>query len=99
MVALQHHERMDGSGYPYGLKGDDIMLEARIVAVADVVDAMSSAHPYRPALEVEQALAEIEHGRGTKFDSDVVDACLTLFRGRGHSLPARIFEWDPAKDD
>ena len=68
-VALQHHERMDGSGYPQGLKGEAILLEARIMAVADVVEAMSSHRPYRPGLGIEAALAEIERGRGTAYDA------------------------------
>ena len=69
LVALQHHERIDGSGYPQGLKGDDIIPEARIIAVADVIEAMSSHRPYRPALGIEKALAVIERGRGTAFDA------------------------------
>jgi len=87
-VALQHHERMDGSGYPQGLKGDAILLEARIMAVADVVEAMASHRPYRPALGIDKALAEIERGRGTIYDADVADVCLRLFRGKGYRLPA-----------
>ena len=77
---LQHHERLDGSGYPEGLSGDDIVLEARILGVADVVEAMSSHRPYRPALGLDSALAEIKQGRGTLYDPDIVDACLRLFR-------------------
>ena len=76
----QHHERLDGSGYPDGLSGDAICLGARIVAVADVLEAMSSHRPYRPTLGIEAALEEIERGSGTLFDSSVVDACLHLFR-------------------
>jgi HD-GYP domain-containing protein (c-di-GMP phosphodiesterase class II) len=87
-IALQHHERMDGSGYPQGLKGDAILLEARILAVADVVEAMSSHRPYRPGLGIDKALAEIERGRGTIYDPNVTDACLKLFREKGHALPA-----------
>lgn len=87
LVALQHHERMDGSGYPHGLKGDEITLEARIVAVADVVESMSSHRPYRAALGLERALAEIEHGRETMFDAEVADACLRLFREGRYQLP------------
>ena len=87
-VVLQHHERMDGSGYPRGLKGEAILLKARILAVADVVEAMSSHRPYRPALGIEAALAEIERGRGTLFDTNVVDACLRLFREKGYVIPA-----------
>jgi HD-GYP domain-containing protein (c-di-GMP phosphodiesterase class II) len=85
-VALQHHERMDGTGYPVGLKGKSILLEARIIAVADVVEAMFSHRPYRPGLGIVRALAEIERGRGTAFDADVVDACLHLFRDEGYEL-------------
>ena len=87
-VALQHHERMDGGGYPQGLKGEAILLEARIMAVADVVEAMSSHRPYRSGLGIEEALAEVEGGGGTKYDRTVVEACLTLFRKEGYSIPA-----------
>jgi PAS domain S-box-containing protein len=86
-VALQHHERMDGSGYPQGLKGEAILLEARIMAVADVMEAMSSHRPYRPGLGIDKALAEIERGRGSAYDPAVADACLRLFRERGYRLP------------
>jgi response regulator RpfG family c-di-GMP phosphodiesterase len=86
-IALQHHERMDGSGYPQGLKGEAILLEARIMAVADVVEAMSSHRPYRPALGIDKALAEIERRGGTAFDSAVADACLRLFRQNGYQVP------------
>ena len=86
-VALQHHERIDGSGYPQGLKGEQILLEARIMAVADVVEAMSSHRPYRPGLGIEAALAEIERGRGSVYDSAVADACFRLFREKGCQLP------------
>jgi len=79
-IAHQHHERLDGSGYPQGLKGDEICLEARIVAVADVVEAMSSHRPYRAALGFDAALQEIETHRGKWFDPAAVDACLTLCR-------------------
>ncbi|MBI5909076.1 MAG: PAS domain S-box protein [Betaproteobacteria bacterium] len=87
-VALQHHERMDGSGYPQGLKGEAILFEARIMAVADVIEAMSSHRPYRPGLGIEAALAEIERGRGSKYDPVVADACLRLFREKGYAIPA-----------
>ena len=87
-VALQHHERIDGSGYPHGLKGEAILFEARILAVADVVEAMSSHRPYRAGLGVDRALAEIERGRGTAYDAEAVDACLRLFRDRAYELPA-----------
>jgi PAS domain S-box-containing protein len=78
-MVWQHHERMNGSGYPQGLKGDQILLESRILAVADVVEAMASHRPYRPALGIETALEEIERGRGSTYDAAVADACLKLF--------------------
>lgn len=78
-IVLQHHERLDGSGYPQGLKGDEIMLEARILAVADVVEAMASHRPYRPALGIELAFEEIIKGRGVLYDPDAVDACVRIF--------------------
>lgn len=87
-IILQHHERLDGSGYPRGLKGDAILRESRILAVADVVEAMSSHRPYRSGLGMAAALAEIERGSGTIFASDVVDACLSLFRDKSYRLPA-----------
>jgi HD-GYP domain-containing protein (c-di-GMP phosphodiesterase class II) len=87
-MVWQHHERLDGSGYPRGLKGSQIMLEARIIAVADVVDAMAGARPYRAALGVDAALAEITKGRGTLYDVRAVDACVALFRERGYRLPS-----------
>ncbi len=78
-IVVQHHERMDGSGYPSGLVGDQSALEARILAVADVVEAMASHRPYRPALGIERALSEISGNKGRLYDSDVVDACLAVF--------------------
>jgi len=87
-IAWQHHERLDGSGYPQGLKGDEICLEARIVAVADVVEAMSNHRPYREALGIDAALKEIEVHRGTWFEPAAVDACLKLFREKDFS-----FDW------
>ena len=87
-VARQHHERIDGSGYPQGLKGDAILLEARILAVADVLEAMSSHRPYRPGLGVEAALAEIERGSGIVYDATVAAACLKLFREKGYTIPS-----------
>jgi PAS domain S-box-containing protein len=86
LATLQHHERMDGSGYPQHLKGDAILLEARILAVADTVEAMASHRPYRAGLGIERALAEIEQGRGTIYDAQVCDACLRLFREKGYRL-------------
>lgn len=86
-IVYQHHERMDGSGYPRNLKGDEILMEARIIAVADVVEAMASHRPYRAALGVEAALKEIEDNRGILYDADVADACLRLFRDKGYQFP------------
>lgn len=86
-VALQHHERMDGSGYPHGLRGDEILPEARIMAVADVVEAIASHRPYRPGCGIGKALEEIERGSGTLYDAAVAEACLRLFRERGYVLP------------
>jgi len=77
---VQHHERLDGSGYPAGLEGRQIIMEARILAVSDVVEAMSSHRPYRPALGIDMALEEIQKGKGTAYDSDAVDACIGLFK-------------------
>jgi HD-GYP domain-containing protein (c-di-GMP phosphodiesterase class II) len=85
-MVLQHHERLDGSGYPGGLKDGEIILEARILAVADVVEAMFSHRPYRAGLGLEAALAEITGNRGKLFDPAVVDACVKLLRQRGYSL-------------
>ena len=79
-IVLQHHERLDGSGYPQGLKGNDILMEARIVAVADVFEVMASHRSYRPARGVGRAMSELEEGRGTLYDPVVADACLKLFR-------------------
>ena len=84
------HQHMDGSGYPQGLKGEAIVLEARIVAVADVVEAMSSHRPYRAGLGIEMALAEIDRGYrgyGTAYDPIVCDVCLKLFREKGCVIP------------
>lgn len=82
-MVLQHHEKLDGSGYPQGLKGDAILLEARIMTVADVVEAMSSHRPYRPGLGIDAALEEIIKERGTLYDPDVVDKCVRLIREKG----------------
>lgn len=84
-IVYQHHERMNGSGYPRSLHGDGILLEARVIAVADVVEAMVSHRPYRPALGLDKALAEIRDNRGVLFATEVVDACIALFnRGEYH---------------
>lgn len=79
-IVLQHHERMDGSGYPQGLKGDQILLESRIMAVADVTEAMSSHRPYRPARTLDAVIDELQSGSGTRYDKAAVDACLNLLR-------------------
>jgi putative nucleotidyltransferase with HDIG domain len=85
-MVYQHHERMDGSGYPRNLKGDDILIEARILAVADVVESMASHRPYRAGLGIEAALEEIEKNKGVFYDPDVVETCLRLFREKGYRL-------------
>jgi HD-GYP domain-containing protein (c-di-GMP phosphodiesterase class II) len=82
-IVLQHHERTDGSGYDQGLKGNKILLEARIIGVADVVEAMSSHRPYRPALGIDKALEEITQKKGIFYDPEVSDACLRLFKEKG----------------
>ncbi|RPJ15480.1 MAG: PAS domain S-box protein, partial [Desulfobacteraceae bacterium] len=83
-IVIQHHERYNGSGYPDGLKGDEILLEARIIGVADVVEAIASYRPYRPGLGLEKALGEITQNRGILYDPAVVDACLRLFIEKGY---------------
>ncbi len=82
----EHHERMDGSGYPRALIGEETLLESRILAVADVVESMASHRPYRAALGLDAALAEIENNKGTLYDADAVDACLKIFREKGYKL-------------
>jgi HD-GYP domain-containing protein (c-di-GMP phosphodiesterase class II) len=85
-IVLEHHERMDGSGYPNGLTGEHLLMESRILAVADVVDAITSPRPYRPARDVDVALYDIKGYRDIRHDQDVVDACLTLFNEKGYKL-------------
>jgi len=85
-MVLEHHERLDGSGYPKGLKGKRILMESRILMVADVVDAITSARAYRPAREVHVALYSMKGDRGALYDQDVVDACLKLFDVRGYKM-------------
>ena len=82
-IVLQHHERIDGTGYPRGLKDGDIRIEARILGLADVVESMGSHRPYRPTLGTEKALDEIRKNRGTLYDPAVVDVCLALFQDKG----------------
>lgn len=86
-IVLQHHERLDGSGYPSALKGDQILIEAKIMAVADVVESMISHRPYRPGLGIDAALEEIELNRGKLFDPAVADVCIKLFRDHGYVIP------------
>ncbi|MBM4453409.1 MAG: HD domain-containing protein [Chloroflexi bacterium] len=85
-IVFQHHERMDGSGYPRGLSGEDVMIEARIMGVADVIEAMASHRPYRPAFSTEKALLEIIQKKGILYDAQVVDACLKLFNEKQFSF-------------
>jgi HD-GYP domain-containing protein (c-di-GMP phosphodiesterase class II) len=85
-TVLEHHERLDGSGYPKGLKGDQISMGGRIMAVADVLDAMSTHRPYRPGLGIDAALAELKRGSGMQYDNTVVDACIKLIEVKGFKL-------------
>ena len=85
-IVYQHHERMNGSGYPRNLKGDEIIMESQILAVADVVEAMASHRPYRPTLGIEAALEEITKNRGILYDNAVADTCLRLFREKGYQF-------------
>ena len=89
-IILQHHEKLDGSGYPQGLKAEQILLESKILTVADMVEAMSSHRPYRPTLGIEVALDEIKHGRSNLYDPEVVDACLRLFAEKGFKFSSEI---------
>jgi HD-GYP domain-containing protein (c-di-GMP phosphodiesterase class II) len=88
-IVLQHHERLNGAGYPQGLRGQDILLEARILAVADVVEAMASHRPYRPALGIDQALEEINAHKGILYDPEVAAACIKLFTEKGFRFEAQ----------
>jgi len=87
-VVRQHHERMDGSGYPRGLKGDKILPMARVLAVADVLDGMTSARSYRPALELEVVLVELESQADTLLDAETTERCVSLFREKKCKLPS-----------
>jgi HD-GYP domain-containing protein (c-di-GMP phosphodiesterase class II) len=87
-TVLQHHERLDGSGYPNGLKGDSISGDARILAVADSMDAMAGARPYRPAFSIDESLQTLEAGRDTMYDRRAVNACTKLFREDNYSFPS-----------
>ena len=101
LTVRQHHERLDGSGYPFGLQGDKILLEARILAVADIIEAMASHRPYRAGLGIDSALTEIEKNYESRFDADVVEALLdgagTFVRGQnslafGNEILGGLFE-------
>ncbi len=93
-IVLQHHERLDGSGYPGGLRDDEIMIEAKIIAVADVVEAMMSHRPYRPALGLDSTLKEIENHKGKLYDPGAVECCVELFNSRGFVFEERkLFPW------
>jgi putative nucleotidyltransferase with HDIG domain len=85
-IILQHHERLNGSGYPRGLVGEEALLEARIIAVADVIEAIASHRPYRPSRGIEAALSEIEQNKGVLYDASVVDACVKLFEEKAYKL-------------
>lgn len=93
-IVYQHHERLDGSGYPQNIKGDDILKEARIIAVADVVEAMSSHRPYRPTLGVDKALEEIDRNRCKLYDDEVVETCIKLFQKLGYKMPENSMSWN-----
>ena len=85
-IVLQHHERLDGSGYPKGLTDKDILLEAKIISVADVVEAMSSHRPYRPALSTDEVFDEISRNKGRLYDSEVVDIFIKIFEKNGFKV-------------
>ncbi|OGO03651.1 MAG: hypothetical protein A2Y72_06750 [Chloroflexi bacterium RBG_13_53_26] len=89
-MVVQHHERIDGSGYPYGLREDDILMEARILAVADVVEAMTAHRPYRPAPGIDKALEEISRNSGRLYDVDVVFACLRMIKEKGFTFQEQL---------
>jgi putative nucleotidyltransferase with HDIG domain len=86
-IIRQHHERLDGSGYPLGLKGEQVLPEARVLAVADVIESIATHRPYRPARGLDVALDELERGRGTQYDPDAIDAFSRLLHDKGYTLP------------
>ena len=86
-IILQHHERINGTGYPVGFKGEEILIESRILTVADVVEAIASHRPYRPAKGIETALEEIKRNRGILYEPIVVDCCLSLFKEKDYQFP------------
>ena len=85
-IIIQHHERLDGSGYPFGLTNEDIIVEAKILGVADVIEAMSSHRPYRPSLGIDHALEEIVKNKGKLYDPKVVDACVSVFNEKNFNF-------------
>ncbi len=97
-IIMQHHERVNGSGYPHGLASREILLEAKILGVADVVEAMCSHRPYRPALGIDKALEEISLKRGVLYDPEVVDSCLTLYQETPAALMGEVCQiaWRPS---
>jgi len=92
-IVLQHHERLDGSAYPNGLKGDEILLEAKIICVADVIEAMASHRPYRPSLGIEKALEEIQKNRGKLYQPEIVDTCIALFKEKNFKFGENSFNF------
>lgn len=90
-IVLQHHERLDGSGYPQGLRDDEIMIEAKIIAVADVVEAMMTHRPYRPALGLDATLQEIQNHKGKLYDAGAVECCVELFKSQGFKFQERKY--------
>ena len=92
-IVIQHHERLDGSGYPHGLSGDQILLEARILSVADVFETIGSHRPYRPSLGMKKAMGELTENSGRLYDPDVVEACLSLVNEDGYKL--KVFKGEP----
>ena len=91
-IIMQHHERINGSGYPHGLGNREILLEAKILGVADVVEAMCSHRPYRPALGIDMALEEISQKRGLLYDPEVVDSCLSLYQETPSALMGEVYQ-------
>lgn len=86
-IILHHHERVDGQGYPHGLRGEEILLEARILAVADSVEAMASHRPYRASMGLTYAINELQRLRGIAYDAQVVDACVRMISEPTYTLP------------
>lgn len=86
-IVLEHHERINGSGYPNKLKADELLLESKIISIADVVEAISSNRPYRPAVGINAALEEIEKNKGILYDEEAAEACLKLFREKHYKMP------------